>query len=104
MKTSQIIQVEISFNEEKLAFKGSSNSISYYSNLTLAFEALRAALVLNEWEISQFNYTAIYREMRLKDNYVKAVRFQGTTFFVIKISRITINPKLNNFDLSKAPF
>ncbi|KPM48854.1 hypothetical protein [Jiulongibacter sediminis] len=103
MTTSEIIKVEINFNEEKLAFRGSSSSISLYTNLSQAFKALEAALLLNQWEVENFNYTAIYRELRLKESYVKVVRLKGTNFFVIKISKVTLNPKLNNFDLMRAP-
>lgn len=103
MRTSEILKVELNFNEEKLAFKGSTSSVSFYTNLSQAFKALQAALLLNQWEIEGFNYTAVYRELKLKESYVKVVRVKGTNFFVIKISKVTLNPKLNNFDLMQAP-
>jgi hypothetical protein len=101
MKTSSIIKVEVDFNHELVYVKGSPSTFMYYSNLTLAFNAIKEALLLNDWEIQNFNYTAIYRAIRQKNGYVKTFKSSGTTFFKIKISRIELNPKLISANLPK---
>ena len=103
MKTSSIIEVEIDFNHELVYVKGSPSTFMYYSNLTLAFNATKEALLLNDWEIQNFNYTAIYRALQQKNSYVKAFKSSGTSFFRIKICRRELNPKLVSANLLKKP-
>jgi hypothetical protein len=103
MKTHKIIQVEINYRHELVYIKGSPSTFIYYSNLTLAYQSLKKSLLLNDWEDSDFNYTAIYRSLKQKEIYVKSFKNKGTPFFKISISKITVNPKLLSVDFMKKP-
>ena len=103
MKTTNIIEIELDFGYELTFLKGSPSTFLYYSNLTLAFNALKEALLVNEWDLKNFNYTAIYRSLREKDSYVKVFKSNGTAFFKIRISKRELNPKLISSRLLKRP-
>lgn len=103
MKTVKIIQVEVNFQHELVPIKGSESTFSYYSNLSIAHKAILNSLVLNGWELTGFNYTAVYRALRSKESYVKVFKAKGTPFFKISISFKNLNPKLDMFELVKNP-
>jgi hypothetical protein len=103
MKTSRIIQIEIDFRHEMVFIKGSLSTFLFFSNLTLAYNAIKESLLINDWGIQNFNYTAIYRAIKQKGVYVKMFKSKGTPFFKITISQKCLNPKLISLDLVKKP-
>lgn len=103
MRTSKIYQVRIDFSHPQFYFRGSLPHVSFYSNLSKTVEALQSALVLYGWELSELNYSAVYRSVRLKGRYVKYIKKNQTPFFKIEIIENLLNPKLNTFDLERAP-
>ena len=103
MKTFEIIKVEIHFNHEQLPFKGSEAHISYFSNLSVAFRSLESILLINDWSTEGFNYTALYRSMKAKGTFIHGIKRKNITFFRIKITKKTVNPKLETFGIGAAP-
>ncbi|MFT4734415.1 MAG: hypothetical protein ACI9DJ_000570 [Algoriphagus sp.] len=103
MRTSKIVQVEINFQYELIAMRGSSFAYSYYSNLSLACKSVENALLLNSWGNDGFNYTAVYRSLKERESYVKVFKEKGIPFFKITLSYKTLNPKLDSLELVKKP-
>ncbi len=103
MKTSKIIQIEVNFQYELIAMRGSSYAHSYYSNLSLACKAIQNALLINNWEKGDFNYTAVYRSIKERASYVKIFKERGVPFFKITITYKTLNPKLDSLELVRKP-
>ncbi|UBM57937.1 hypothetical protein LAG90_14100 [Marinilongibacter aquaticus] len=103
MKSRTLIWVEIKYNHEQISIKGSEASVSYYSNLSLAMEALLQQLALQGWDTAGFNYTAVYRAIQLKNAYTKRFTHKGTAFFQVHISKVELNPKLDTFGIEPCP-
>ena len=99
MKTSIIYKIEVHSSIDFIAIKSSEPHISYYSNLSIAINMLQLALAKNGWAVKNFNYTAAYRALKTKSVYVKTARQQETAFFRLKIEKLSLNPRLNTFDL-----
>ena len=103
MKTSKIIQVEVNFQHDLIAIKGSQSTYSYYSNLSVAYKAITSTLILNGWDVGNLNYTALYRSLKSKKSYTKVFKVKGTPFFKLSVTYRTLNPKLDSLDLIRHP-
>jgi len=103
MRTSKIVHIEVNFQYELMAMKGSTFTHSYYSNLSLACKSIENALLINNWRKEDFNYTAVYRSLRERDSYVKVFKERGVPFFKITLTYKTLNPRLDSLELVKKP-
>ncbi len=77
-------------------------TLSYYSNLKKTVETLQAVLATQGWTIP-FNYTAVYRELKLRDRYAYTFRAEGVRYFHLTITRLTLNPNLTTLGIEEMP-
>lgn len=77
-------------------------TITFFSNLRKAVDAVTAELVLNNWP-PKVNYTAVYRGVKLRGVYGCDFDVAGTRVFRIKIVPRMLNPALPRLGIDENP-
>ena len=77
-------------------------TISFFSNLRKAVDAIMAELALNNWP-PRVNYTAVYRGIKQRGHYGCDFDVAGTRVFRIKIVPRIINPALPRLGIDENP-
>lgn len=103
MTPKALFRVQINYRHDLIPIKGSQPDDIYFSNLKNAVNALLAAMSLNNWDTSGFNYTAVYRALKEKKNYTKEIRLKGTSFYKISVNKCRVNPQIREIGIMPAP-
>lgn len=77
-------------------------TITFFSNLRKAVDAIIAELVLNNWA-PKVNYTAVYRGVKLRGVYGCDFDVAGTRVFRIKVVPRVLNPALPRLGIDENP-
>jgi hypothetical protein len=104
MKQHKIFEIELSYSNNIVGVKQSEPVYTYYSNLSLVVENLQKILAMNSWEEHNINYSAVYRGIKAKKNFVAELKYKGQKFFKINIRELLINPALTDLGISKRPY
>jgi hypothetical protein len=83
-------------------FRQRDPSVLYFSNLKKTIECITAALVLHGWEPT-INYTAVYRNLKLRERYQTDFSVQGVLFFRVVITKRVLNPVLPLLAMDERP-
>ena len=103
MTPRALFRVQINYRHELVPLKGSQPDDVFFSNLKNAVNALKAAMSLNNWDTAGFNYTAVYRALKEKQKFTKEIRYGGTSFFKITLTKSEVNPPINEIGIIPAP-
>ena len=77
-------------------------TISFFSNLRKAVDAITAELALNNWP-ARVNYTAVYRGVKQRGFYTCDFDVAGTRVFRIKVLPCILNPALPRLGIDENP-
>lgn len=83
-------------------FRQREPSVVYFSNLKKTIECITGALVLHGWEPT-INYTAVYRNLKLRDRFQADFDVQGVVFFRVVITKRILNPVLPSLAIDDCP-
>ncbi|WP_420146934.1 hypothetical protein [Spirosoma sp.] len=77
-------------------------TITFFSNLRKAVDAITAELVLNNWPL-KVNYTAVYRGVKQRGVYGCDFDVAGMRVFRIKVVPRILNPALPRLGIDENP-
>ncbi len=77
-------------------------TITFFSNLRKAVDAITAELAFNNWPPS-VNYTAVYRGVKQRGHYGCDFDVAGTRVFRIKVVPRILNPALPRLGIDENP-
>ena len=77
-------------------------TITFFSNLRKAVDAITAELALNNWP-PIVNYTAVYRGVKQRGHYGCDFDVAGTRVFRIKVVPRLLNPALPRLGIDENP-
>ncbi len=77
-------------------------SVSYFSNLKKTIETVQAVLATQGWSIP-FNYTSVYRELKLRERYTYTFKAEGVRYFHLSITSRILNPHLTTLGIDEMP-
>ena len=77
-------------------------TITFFSNLRKAVDAITAELALNNWP-PRVNYTAVYRGVKQREFYSCDFDVAGTRVFRVKVVPRTLNPALPRLGVDENP-
>ena len=101
--TSRIIyEVTISYVGSLTALRQREPTITFFSNLRKAVDALTAELALNNWP-PKVNYTAVYRGIKQREFYSCDFHMTDMRVFRIKIVPRILNPALPRLGIDENP-
>lgn len=83
-------------------FRQREPSVIYFSNLKKTIECITGALALHGWEPT-INYTAVYRNLKLRDRFQADFEVQGVLFFRVVITKRVLNPVLPSLAIDDRP-
>lgn len=84
------------------AFTPAVPALHYFSNLKKTIETLQGVLATLGWPIP-FNYTAVYRQLGLKERYNYTFKAEGVNYFTVTITKRVMNPHLTNLGIEEMP-
>ena len=77
-------------------------TVTFFSNLRKAVDAITAELALNNWP-PRVNYMAVYRGMKQRQFYSSDFTVAGTRVFRIKVIPRILNPALPRLGIDENP-
>ena len=77
-------------------------TVSFFSNLRKAVDAITAELALNNWP-PKVNYTAVYRGVKQREFYGCDFDVAGARVFRIKVVPRVLNPALPRLGIDENP-
>jgi hypothetical protein len=83
-------------------FRPREPSVIYFSNLKKTIECITGVLVLHGWEPT-INYSAVYRNLKLRDRFQADFSVQGVVFFRVVITKRVLNPVLPSLAIDDRP-
>lgn len=84
------------------AIRQRESTVSFFSNLRRAIDAITAELALNNWP-QKVNYTAVYRGVKQRGFYSCDFDVAGTRVFRIKVVPQVLNPALPRLGIDENP-
>jgi hypothetical protein len=103
MKNQSIYSVETSYRNELVVIRPSEPYVAYFSNLTLAYNAIANNLAINGWPLDRINYTAIYRIIKERSIATISIKVKGSSILTIKISKLLMNNPLEKLGIDPYP-
>lgn len=103
MRQSAIYQVTVAYKPSVRNIRSSEPEHTYYSNLKRTVEAIQTTLLVNGWDASRTNYSAIYRALKERGKYVEDFAADGIKFFQLTIHKLTLNPTLTTLGIDVSP-
>lgn len=84
------------------AIRQRESTVTFFSNLRKAVDAITAELALNNWP-QKVNYTAVYRGVKQRGFYGCDFDVAGTRVFRIKVVPQVLNPALPRLGIDENP-
>lgn len=84
------------------AIRQRESTVTFFSNLQKAVDAITAELALNNWP-QKVNYTAVYRGVKQRGFYSCDFDVAGTRVFRIKVVPQVLNPALPRLGIDENP-
>ena len=103
MQQRTIYKVTVSQKTSALYIRESEPIVTYYSNLKRTVEAIQTTLVVQGWEHSRVNYSAVYRVLKERGKYVENFSAAGTKFFQLSVEQVILNPLLTTLGIEISP-
>lgn len=97
-----IYEVSIQHVGSLNALRQREPTISFFSNMRKAVDAITAELALNNWP-ARVNYTAVYRGVRQRGFYTCDFDVAGTRVFRIRVLPRILNPALPRLGIDENP-
>lgn len=97
-----IYEVSIQSVGSLTALRHREPTVTYFSNLRKAVDAITAELAFNGWP-PKVNYTAVYRGIKLRGVYGCDFDVAGTRVFRIKVVSRILNPALPRLGIDESP-
>lgn len=103
MQQRTIYKITVSYLNSTFYLRQSEPVATYYSNLKRTVEAIQTTLVVQGWDESRVNYSAVYRALNERGKYVESFNAEGVRFFKITIEKIPLNPAFSNLGIDIHP-
>ena len=84
------------------AIRQRESTVTFFSNLRKAVDAITAELALNNWP-QRINYTAVYRGVKQRGFYSCDFDVAGTRVFRVKVVPQVLNPALPRLGIDENP-
>ncbi|GAB3987026.1 hypothetical protein GCM10028807_05730 [Spirosoma daeguense] len=97
-----IYEVTIHYVGSLTTLRQRDPTITFFSNLRKAVDAVTAELALNNWP-PKVNYTAVYRGVKQRQFYSCDFDVAGTRVFRVKVVPRLLNPPLPRLGIDENP-
>ncbi|GAB3708758.1 hypothetical protein GCM10027592_44280 [Spirosoma flavus] len=97
-----IYEVTIQYVGSLTTLRHREPTVTFFSNLRKAVDAIAAELALNNWP-PKVNYTAVYRGVKQRQFYSCDFDVAGTKVFRLKVVPRLLNPPLPRLGIDENP-
>jgi hypothetical protein len=102
MKQQLIYEVSLITTGSLNELRNRPPTVVYFSNLKKTLELVAAELILNGWPVP-FNYSAVYRSLKIRNKYHCDFDVVGNRVFRLSICTKTLNPVLPLLGIEEKP-